>query len=50
MRAFIRAYEADASTGAVFDPETINILVAAFDHAWRSVKTSGVPYCGKVTH
>ena len=42
MRAFIRAHETDVGAGAAFDPETINILVAAFDDACRSVTTSGI--------
>lgn len=42
MRAFIRACEADRDAGGAFDPETISILVTAFEDAWQSVKTSGV--------
>jgi len=44
MRTFIRAFETETNADgrAVFDPETISILVAAFDDAWQSVKTSGI--------
>jgi hypothetical protein len=28
----------------VFDPETIQILVAAFDEAWKAVQASGAPF------
>jgi hypothetical protein len=29
---------------AVFDPETLRILTAAFDTAWASVEASGAPF------
>lgn len=44
MRTFIRALEteANADAGTLFDPETVDILVGAFDDAWHSVTSSGV--------
>jgi hypothetical protein len=44
MRTFIRAFEAVENTDAepVFDPETVDILVAAFDDAWQSITSSGI--------
>jgi hypothetical protein len=30
-----------------FDPETIQILVAAFDEAWKTVHTSGAPFASE---
>jgi hypothetical protein len=31
----------------VFDPETIQILVAAFDEAWQAVQTSGAYFASE---
>jgi hypothetical protein len=45
MRTFIQAFEAEAAntnSDPVFDPETVEVLVAAFDDAWRSVAASGI--------
>ena len=39
MRKLVSTLGADG----VFDPETIQILVGAFDSAWASVQTSGSP-------
>ena len=39
MRKLVSALGADG----VFDPETIHILVGAFDAAWEAVQTSGAP-------
>ena len=33
----------ELAPGAVFDPETLGILTAAFDAAWASVEASGAP-------
>ena len=32
------------SASGVFEPETISILVGAFDDAWKSVLSSGAPF------
>ena len=44
MRTFIRAFEIEANADgrAAFDPETVGILIAAFDDAWRSVKANEI--------
>jgi hypothetical protein len=39
VRKLVGALGADG----VFDPETIHILVGAFDAAWEAVQTSGAP-------
>ena len=36
MRKFIKAFEA----GAAFDPDTVHILIGAFDDAWASLLNS----------
>jgi hypothetical protein len=33
--------------GGVFDPETVDILVGAFDDAWKSVQSSGAPFAAQ---
>jgi hypothetical protein len=40
MRKFIK----ESGAEAVFDPVTLNILVGAFEEAWRSLQTSGAPF------
>jgi len=44
MRTFIRAFEIEANADgrAAFDPETVGILIAAFDDAWQSVKANEI--------
>ena len=34
----------DAKTGGEFDPETVRVLIDAFDEAWQSLEKSGVIY------
>jgi hypothetical protein len=33
-----------SSEHRAFDPETIQILIAAFDEAWKAVQASSVPF------
>jgi hypothetical protein len=40
MRELLKKF----GTGAAFDPETVEILVRAFDDCWESVRTSGAPF------
>jgi hypothetical protein len=40
MRKLVSTLGADG----VFDPETIEILVRAFEDAWKAVQTSGAPF------
>jgi hypothetical protein len=35
---------AELRAETAFDPDTVRILVAAFDHAWAAVKASGAPF------
>jgi hypothetical protein len=43
MRKFIKAFEA----GAAFDPDTVHILIGAFDDAWASLLNSGAPFAAE---
>jgi hypothetical protein len=38
---------AELGDETAFDPDTVRILVAAFDHAWASVEASGAPFSTK---
>ena len=40
MLTFIETFGA----GAVFEPETISLMVGAFSDAWKSVQSSGAEY------
>ena len=43
IRKFIKAFEA----GAAFDPDTVHILIGAFDDAWASLLNSGAPFAAE---
>ena len=34
----------DAKTDGAFDPETVRVLIDAFDEAWQSLEKSGVTH------
>jgi hypothetical protein len=40
MRELLKKF----GTGVAFDPETVEILVRAFDDCWKSVRASGAPF------
>jgi hypothetical protein len=43
MREFIK----DSGAEAIFDAATREVLIGAFDDAWRSLQTSGAPFAGE---
>ena len=43
MRKFIKSFEA----GAAFDPDTVQILIGAFDDAWASLLNSDAPFAAE---
>jgi hypothetical protein len=40
----VRKFIETSGTSGVFEPETIIILVGAFDDAWKAVEASGAEY------
>ena len=43
MRKFIKAFGA----GVAFDPDTVQILISAFDDAWASLLNSDAPFAAE---
>ena len=43
MLKFMKA----SGAGAVFDPPTVHVVIAAFDDAWGSLQTSGAPFANE---